>query len=294
MPLPFMKYVGGSREIADDVLARFPCHVDTYVEPFLGGGAVFWAAAQAGALDGKLVLLGDADRDVIELWVAVKKTPIALLDQAREHADTIEYAEDDDDAATAYEVLRDLWNLDLDARDPGLNLCLRYACFNGLWRTNRDGGMNVSWNKKRRPELPSMDRLEACSDVLQALDVELLDWDFREYESREDAFLGPGCVIYIDPPYAGEGAFRDYRPEGFTIQDQAELLELAAIWAGRGARIIYSQADTPETRELVETHLPGATIDTVAVRRQVNRDGEGRAPVSELLVTANGGCRCRE
>jgi DNA adenine methylase len=278
MAQPVVKFPGGKREhVALDLLLGLDYHYDTYAEIFLGGAAAFCALQEAGKLEGKIALLGDADRDLIALYAAIRKNPHKVHEVALVERDHIASYRTQRERKKSYNNLRDLWNL--GSKKPGYQLCLRHACFNGAFRLNKSGGMNMPpRDKLDELALPSVPQLLDFATALEG--AELLDWDFREYAER--VFIGFGTLVYLDPPY--DASFDAYTAEGFDDEDQEDLIKQAAEWAGNGAKVVYSNAATELIRDLLSAHWPHATVQEVTAKHVISCDGTQRGDVAELLV----------
>jgi DNA adenine methylase Dam len=251
---------------------------DTYVEPFAGGAAVFYALSNDGRLDGKTRVLGDGDADLIALYAAVQGNLTSLVHETSKY---ITAAQKASDPKAYYEAERELWNKGGRYRSPGRHLFLRKACWNGLWRTNKDGGMNTPW-KGEAPKDLDVTKIQRAHETLQG--VELLDWDFRRYEDDEDFFVGERTLVYLDPPYLGDGDdFNSYLPSGWTEDDLKYVFELCRSWSARGAHVVLSHAETPLTRALA-LDWAGSTVHQIEARRSINSDGAGRGPVEEVII----------
>lgn len=287
MAAPFVRSAGGKTELAPVILDLLPKKLafDTYIEPFIGGGGMFFHLEKLGRLDGKTVILGDADADLVALYAAVRDNVLQLEAATRK---LIHGAYNSGSPMAYYNDQRALWNA--GERTPARHLFLRKGCWNGLWRTNRKGEMNTPWRGKppQRLEMELMYAMSALhradrAETKAAGPIELLDWDFRRYE--EDLFIGPGTLVYLDPPYLGDkGAFVGYTKHAWRETDAVELLRLCAVWAERGATVVLSNADTPRTRALTKAHWPAATIHRIYAKRSINSDGAKRGKVPELVV----------
>jgi DNA adenine methylase len=269
---PFIRSAGGKRKLAPEILALFPPKFDAYVEPFVGAGAVFFALEAEGRLPG-ITILGDVNADLINLYAAARHHPEQLIAEASAHigaARALGYE-------SYYNGQRLLWNK--GARSPARQLYLRHACFNGLWRTNRAGEMNVSW-RKDAPIPIDTDNLLAASHALRK--AQLVDWSY----SAHDLYVCPDMVLYLDPPYVNEaGGFSAYTPGGWKEPDLITLFKDCRRWSeDDGAHVILSHADTPRTRELLAEYWPKSIKSTTTAHRFINSDGFGRDPVSELIV----------
>jgi len=283
---PFIYYVGRKSPLTPHILKRFPDEFGCYVEPMCGSASVFFAAQQAGVLDGKTVILADANPDLVNLLVAVQQDPTNVHETALTYAAMLAEAKD---AKSCYNKLRDLFN-GTRRNSRGLQLVLRQAAFNSLWRVNKSGKMNVPprpAKELRKLNLPSLERLEACAVALAGVDIQCLD--FRAFDREYE--LGKDDVAYLDPPYWGKGGFVSYTAEGFTADDQTDLIKQCARWTDAGARVIYSNADEPTVEQWLAEHWPAAEARQLTVDRNVAADPKHRGRITELLVDAEPGAR---
>lgn len=276
MTKPFVKCLGGKAELAPRIVAAMPIpNYSVYVEPFVGGGAVFFYMKKEGLLgEDHTVILGDADEHLIEVYAEIQNDPHGLRSKTQELADELAAADDPD---AYYRSVRGNWND--GCREAHHCFFLHRAAFNGLWRMNSKGEMNAAWNKKEKVYIPPIGEMLEASTCLQ--DVELLDWDFRQYE--EEDLIGPETLVYLDPPY--HGGFVDYIPAGFSEEDQVDLIQLAKRWEDKGAHIVYSNAPTDWVVDQLMDIWPTCVLtDDIEMRRSINRDGDGRGKVPELLA----------
>ena len=261
---PFIKSLGGKTELLPELIKRMPSRFENYYEPFLGGGALFFA------LSPKRAVLTDANADLMKTYRSVVddvERVFMLLDDHRERH-----------CKTYYYDARDLWNSQARRDDPdwtaAMFIYLNRTCFNGLWRVNRSGAFNVPIGRYKTPSIPDRRELLEASSMLSGC---WLEWrDFRDAMKSPQA----GDFVYCDPPY--DGTFTAYTAGGFTDADQADLAFTARTLAARGVRIMLSNGDTPRIRAL----YAGMQIDVVKCARSVNSDGKGRGKVSEVIITA--------
>lgn len=293
VPAPFLKWPGGKRRLADAILARLPERCDLYVEPFLGGGAVALLVLAEGRCE--RAVLGDVNADLVATWQVVRDRPYALArevlalgDRTRERFAQVR-AEFNAHAAPVGGAQVTLDALLATPNAPGPDDALRQAarmvwlskaCFNGLWRVCSRGRFNTAPGDSTGPVELDADHLLAVSTLLQR--AELVAGDFGPLLQR----AGTGAAAYCDPPYwpaaRGSVGFTGYAAGGFDAGAQARLAVEARAAAQRGAVVVLSNSDVPETRAL----YAGLRVGRVTARRAINRDGKGRGPVGELLVTA--------
>ena len=199
---PFVKWAGGKRSVISQLESYFLDHISRYWEPFLGGGAVFFAFHYM--MD--RAVLSDANEELAITFHVVKTNVDALIRrlriQADQHHDTGYYSEVRTEKARK--------NLDIAARFIYLNK----TCYNGLYRVNKQGQFNVPKGIYRNPNICDEPRLRAASKALQIVQIKI--GDFKRVVSHS-----PHDLIYCDPPYAG--CFANYQSGGFGDEDQKRL-----------------------------------------------------------------------
>lgn len=268
---PFVKWAGGKRRLLPHLLERLPERVATYFEPFVGGGAVFFALA-AQRRFGRAVL-GDSNAALIETYRIVRDDVEALIERLRPLAQR----------ATEEEFFYELRAKNPKRASPVTRaarfIFLNKTCFNGLYRVNRAGRFNVPFGRYVRPKVFDAAALRASSEVLQG--VELVVGDFE----ATVASATPNDAVYFDPPYAPRSStarFTSYTSSGFTETDHVRLAECFAELAQRGVPSLLSNASTPFTRQLF---VRQAVVE-VSAARSISSKGNERGPVPELIVTS--------
>jgi DNA adenine methylase len=267
LPAPFLKWAGGKRQLLPRILRSIPQGVRTYYEPFIGGGAVFFALAAHGRRFERAVL-GDANEELIRCYAALQKDVGAVIRALRRHRYDREHY---------YEVRS--WepaSLTSAARAARL-IFLNRSGYNGLYRVNRAGHFNVPFGRYKNPVICDEVRLRAASRALQA--VTLVHGDFEQTLKgvRRSDF------IYLDPPYvplSATSSFTAYARTPFDTEAQKRLAEKLRALGDRKVRALLSNSDCVETRTLYDP-LPS---ERVPVRRAINSVASGRGTVSELLV----------
>jgi DNA adenine methylase len=272
-PRPFIKWVGGKRRLLPTLLEQVPRSFRRFHEPFLGGGAFYFAASVAFPRPQSPAVLADRNLRLIRTWRAVRDDVEGLIARLREYA-----AHHD---RTQFEAVRAL-NPDTFAADAEVGawfIYLNKTGYNGLYRVNRRGVFNVPFGRQSNPTICDDQNLRACARALAGVDLRHAAFD----ESTADA--APGDFVYFDPPYVPVSAtadFTGYTEDGFSLADHARLRDHAATLAARGVHVVLSNADTPLVRRLYD----GFRQAQVFMPRAVNRDAAGRGPVAELLLSA--------
>jgi DNA adenine methylase len=264
---PFLKWAGGKRQLLPRILALVPPRVRTYVEPFLGGGALFFAMAAQRRFE--RAVLGDCNGELINCYEAVRddvEGVIAKLERFRNTPD-VYYRVRGQNPARLKPAAR-------AARLIYLNRC----GYNGLYRVNSDGLFNVPFGRYARPKICDPERLRAASRALAG--IELVRGDFAAVVGRRR--LGADDFVYLDPPYvpiSKTASFTAYAG-GFSMKEQQRLADLLRRLAARGVPAVLSNSDCADTRRLYD----GLVIESLPARRAINSVAARRGPVAELLV----------
>lgn len=266
-PRPFLKWAGGKSELLAEILGELPQGpLELYVEPFLGGGAVFFELVRLGRV--KRAVLGDRNPELVDAWRAVQADPLPLI---------AAFAAWEKDEATYYKV-RALDPRGLDAvRRAARVLYLNRLGFNGLYRLNSKGGFNVPYGRSKSPPRIDRDNLLAVHQALQG--VMFVEGDFDDVLAKAT----PGATVYCDPPYwplSQTASFSCYDGMVFGRADQERLAATFRGLPARGICGVLSNADVPETRALYD----GLPFRTVWCRRFINSRSDRRGHVAELVV----------
>lgn len=269
---PFVRWVGSKQQLLPVLREWMPKRYALYVEPFVGGGALFFDQrprhAQLTDMNPRLVRTYNALRDDVDGVIATLRT------YADGHARCLAAGSDEQ----LYYHVRD--NVDPDAMSStelaAWFIYLNKTNFNGLYRVNAAGKMNVPYGKRKNPTICDEANLRACSAVLQRATI--AHRDFREVN------VPAGSVVYFDSPYAPlteTSDFTGYTKDKFGPQDQRDLRDLALRLKQRGVYVILSNSSAPMIRDL---YKDGFEIREVAARRNISASVDGRAAVTELLI----------
>lgn len=265
---PFLKWVGGKGKLRSRLEALLPPGVEQrrHVEPFVGGGALFFSRAP------KRALLCDINHDLVQTYVAVRDELDSVLRQlmrlARGH---------DRDA---YYEARERYNKHAHASTAeraALFIYLNKTCFNGLYRVNKRGHFNVPMGRYEKPAIADAPTLKAASKRLARADIRCTPFEALIKEVK------PGDFVYLDPPYeplSRTSSFTAYAQNGFTRDDQTRLRDVFRELDRRGSKLMLSNSDVPFIRELYQ----GYQIDQVLVPRAVSCAANRRGPVPELII----------
>lgn len=270
---PIVKWAGGKSRLLPELLKNVPKSIDTYVEPFAGGAALFFELARRtrdkdGAGQFRHARLADRNAELVTCYRAVRDS-----------------VEDVVEALQPYRYDRELYYA-TRAQDPKAMsdaaraarlLFLNRTCYNGLWRVNSKGQFNVPFGRHTNPTILDAEHLREASKLLAGVEILLADF------SEATAGVTRRDFIYFDPPYvpvSKTADFTAYSAEKFGPDEQQRLsAELRALKT-RGVRALLSNADTKETRRLYD----GLPMRTVQMRRHINRDPMKRGDAAELIV----------
>ena len=274
---PFIKSVGGKTSLLPELMERVPRQGwDAYCEPFVGGGALFFRLCRAGLVLTREALLADSNAELIQLYQHMRDGDLftPLYDRTRRLFLDYNGATLTNKEGLYYEQ-RARWNAGDHA--PEVQVFLRQAGYNGLWRENKKGMMNTPWGKYETMSPEVLGRFRGCHAALAG--VLLVAGDFRKV-------LDPLLVdkrrwlVYLDPPYYN--SFTGYTAQQFTVADQEYLVKMAAGLDRMGHLVIYSNDVGMERR--VAALWPAAEIARVQNRRSVSCLPNGRGAKTELLV----------
>ena len=264
---PFMKWAGSKYRVLPHLLPLIGTPKQ-YIEPFAGSMVVALNVAADS------MVLNDFNGDLISLYCHVMND--------EEFIDDCEKLCSVGNNQETFYQLRDIFNTTPDVRHKAiLFVYLNRHCFNGLTRYNKKGQFNVPFGKYSSPYFPrkEMENFKAVFNQKQS--VRITSYDFAADELYQN--VDSDTVVYLDPPYLpvnDTAYFTDYASCGFNYADQVRLRDLAVSLANRGARVIISNHDTPEARELYSA----AKITSISVSRTIAAKGASRKKASELIA----------
>nr|WP_321276103.1 Dam family site-specific DNA-(adenine-N6)-methyltransferase [uncultured Vibrio sp.] len=264
----FLKWAGGKYGLVEDIQRHLP-PARKLVEPFVGAGSVFLNT------DYDQYLLADINPDLINLYNLIKARPEEYISEAKR------WFVAENNRKEAYLSIRAEFNQTDDVMYRSLAfLYMNRFGFNGLCRYNKKGGFNVPFGSYKKPYFPEAE-LEFFAEKAKKATFVCEGYPETFRRARK------GSVVYCDPPYAplsNTANFTSYAGNGFTLDDQAALADIAERTATeRGIPVLISNHDTTLTRRLYH----GADLSVVKVKRTISRNGSGRNKVDELLALFN-------
>jgi len=263
---PFLKWVGGKSQLRLNLLSRLPASFVRYFEPFLGGGALFFALQPSKAY------LSDINLDLINTYRAIQNNVSELIEDLKQHRYDKDYYYKIRNIDRTLDYLE--WT---DIQKASRLIYLNKSCFNGLYRVNSKGYFNVPMGSYNNPKILDEENLLACSKALKKCNISI--HPFLEIED----ILDKDDFVYFDPPYAPLNTtsnFTSYTQDGFGSEMQIELRDFCNRLTDRGVKFMLSNSSAPLILELYEKYH----IEFVYASRAINSKGEKRGKIPEVIV----------
>lgn len=272
-PKPFVKWVGGKRQLMQDLENNFPKQFTTYHEPFLGGGAVMF-----NLLTKKSQLscnVSDFNSDLILAYVTIRDKLEKLIESLENHSknyhkNSTEYY---------YEIRKQEPKQQIEK--VSRLLFLNKTCFNGLYRVNKKGQFNVPLGRYTNPNIVNKENLTAVSKILQSKKIKISCRDF-------EAVLGDakkGDLVYFDPPYqpvSSTANFTSYTHRDFTEDDLERLAKLADQLHSKGCYVLLSNSNSKTVKDFFSKKY--WKISSINVNRAINSNAQKRTGHKEIII----------
>lgn len=287
---PFIKWAGGKTQLLDEVKKSLPRdfatrqHV-TYVEPFVGGGAVIFWILQAYPNIERAVI-NDINEELICTYRVIKTDVEALISKLTAIQD--EYIPLNAGARKDFFMgKRALFNTKKTSplETAALFIFLNRTCFNGLYRVNSKGQFNVPHGRYANPAICDEQTLRADSALLQK--VEIICGDFEQ----TGRYAAPNVIYYLDPPYrplTPTASFTSYSKDGFDEAEQTRLRDFCRRIARKKSLFVASNSDPANISaddRFFDNLYEMFCIKRVSAVRMINSKGSGRGAVSEILIS---------
>jgi DNA adenine methylase len=295
---PFLKWAGGKTQLLGVFSKRLPEElkkgkITKYVEPFVGGGAVFFYLNQRFSFE--TCSICDINEELILSYRVIQRSVKKLI-TALEDLESDYLSRNDKKRESFYYDVRNTFNQNLPNttfRKYSLDWVDRAAqmifqnrtCYNGLFRVNRQGEFNVPFGRYKKPEILNEDNLKDVAALLKI--TRILSGDF----SRCRRFVDDHTFVYLDPPYRPlnpTSSFTSYAKDGFSDRDQARLARFFRELDAKGAKIMLSNSDPKNENpddSFFDDLYAGYCIERVPAKRLINCNGSGRGDISELVIT---------
>ena len=313
---PVLKWAGGKRQLLGIIDEHLPSevkngHITKYVEPMVGGGAVFFHMKEKYGTTITDYFISDYNWDLFILYRVIQARVKDLISELEILANEYlplpptQKGDKEGERISMYMRIRDEYNedewekerylsngvgfrkklTDRWIRRAAMTIFLNRTCFNGLYRVNSSGKFNVPHGRYNNPDIVDKQNLQAVSNALQGVNISV-----GSYVDNL-AMVDDKTFVYFDPPYRplpDTPSFTDYHKAAFGDDEQIELAELFSELDEKGAKLMLSNSDpknTDENDEFFDDIYSEFTIHRVNARRAINSDGKGRGEITEILVT---------
>lgn len=263
---PIVKWVGGKRQLMFELIKNMPKSYNSYFEPFIGGGALFFE------LQPEQAYISDMNEELINLYSVVRDNVYELIKDLSKHEVSKEYFLEirNIDRTEQYTELSDV-------ERASRFIYLNRTCFNGMYRVNSQGQFNVPFGHYKNPRIIDENNLLNCSELLKKTEIKCAD--FSEILTK----VKKGDLVYFDPPYVPlneTSSFTSYTKDGFDINMQFKLRDVCDELDNKGVKFMLSNSDTKLVNELYVNY----EIKKVFASRQINANADGRGKITEVLV----------
>ena len=271
---PFLKWVGGKRQLIPEIEKHIPENIDTYYEPFIGAGAILLH------LQPQKAVISDMNKELINCYNVIKNKKDELIKELSKHKNEKDYF---------YEIRKwdqaDNYSQRSDVERAARIIYLNKTCFNGLYRVNKKGYFNTPFGKYSNPTIVDKDNLNNLSLFFNACNLNIYNQDFEK--TIKDA--KEGDFVYFDPPYdyENEDGFVSYNANGFSRKDLLRLKLFSDKLIKMGCNILISNNDTSFVRETFsgDNYEIIYQFNEVEANRNINSSAKQRSSkVKELLI----------
>ena len=289
---PFLKWAGGKTQLLNTINKYLPAKIKngqpfTYVEPFIGSGAVlFWMLGAFPNIE--KAVINDINDELINTYIVIASNPKAIISILKDIQ--VEYHSIDSEIEKKQEYYydkRELFNSRLSDKitQAALFIYLNRACFNGLYRVNKNNNFNVPIGSYKKPTICDNDNLLAVSEVLQR--VEILSGDYEKTLKYADN----NSLFYFDPPYkplSQTSSFNSYAKDEFGDKEQIRLRDFCEKIDYAGYKWLLSNSDVrgkDSTDNFFDDIYSNYNIFRVTAKRTINANASKRGELTELLIT---------
>jgi len=296
---PFLKWAGGKGQLLQQFENFYPNELKSgkikkYIEPFIGGGAVFFEIIEK--FNFEYTYISDINKDLILAYKTIQKSPkdlICCLENFQANyyeKDTPKRKEFFYETRSKYNLEKDLINYEIFSNEwierTAKLIFLNRTCFNGLFRLNSKGEFNVPFGDYKKPRILDSENLKEISKILQK--TEIKNADYKKCLSKVDE----KTFVYFDPPYrpiSKTSSFTTYAGLGFTDKEQIKLANFfKKLDKEKNAKLMLSNSD-PKNENIEDNFFDDLYkkffINRVLASRIINSKVAKRGQIKELLIT---------
>ncbi len=287
---PFIKWVGGKGQLLSQLQDLLPEDFRswqdvTYIEPFVGGGAMLFFMLQTYP-NIKRAVINDINPDLAQCYRVIKSKPQDLICSLREIQQRYYSIGAEEGKRDFFMTQRDRYNTKQlsDIENTTLFMFLNRTCFNGLYRVNKSGQFNVPFGRYMTPTICDEATIMADSEILQKVDIMCGDFEDTLNEAKGTTFF------YFDPPYrplSNTSSFNSYAKEAFNDDAQIRLKKFCDKLNHEGHTFMLSNSDG-HAKNCEDTFFDDLYADYLIERvwasRNVNANPDKRGKLTEILV----------
>ncbi|WP_066378619.1 MULTISPECIES: DNA adenine methylase [unclassified Anabaena] len=297
LPKPFLKWAGGKSQLIEQMSNFFPKElqegaITRYIEPFIGGGAVFFYIAHKYQISE--LFISDINTELIIAYKTIKNNVDDLIELLSD-IESMYLSFDEVERNNYFYQIRNRFNqqkkyINLDDYNSAWLertahiIFLNKTCYNGLYRVNSNGHFNVPIGKYKKPLICDKRNLKAVAKILAR--TQILNGDFSDCEK----FVDNQTFVYFDPPYRplnDTSSFTAYSQQTFDDTQQLRLRDFFQSLDKKGASLLLSNSDPKNTNindNFFETAYKGYRIEKVRAKRNINSNPLKRQAINELLI----------
>lgn len=285
---PFIKWVGGKGQLINQLDALLPAEFEkwndvTYIEPFVGGGAMLFYMLEnyPNILH---AVINDINPKLTTCYEIIRDFPHQLIKSLAQIQEEYYALPNEEGKKEFFLKKRSAFNGELNRLDMAtLFIFLNRTCFNGLYRENKKGQFNVPFGKYSTPTICDEKTILEDSELLQR--VEILTGDYQQTLDR----IGENTLFYLDPPYrplSNTSSFNDYTKQPFNDEAQIRLKNFCDVINNEGCAFMLSNSDcySKGGDRFFDDLYVGYKIERVWAKRNVNADASKRGKLTEILV----------
>ena len=266
---PVLKWAGGKRQLLDTLIPLVPKDYSVYCEPFVGGGALFFALQPQSAC------INDVNHELIRVYTVIKNDVDVLIEQLKQFQNN----KDQFYEIRSWDRNKDKYTHLSDIEKAARIIYLNTTCFNGLFRVDASGEFNVPFGNYANPNIVNEPVLRAISFYFNNSEIVFNAVDYAEILKN----LPDNAFVYLDPPYdpvSVTANFTGYTKDGFSRDEQIKLRKCCDELNERGIKFMLSNSAT----DFICDQYSKYNIEIISAKRLVGADASKRGRIQEVIV----------
>ena len=266
---PVLKWAGGKRQLLDTLIPLVPKDYSVYCEPFVGGGALFFALQPQSAC------INDVNHELIRVYTVIKNDVDVLIEQLKQFQNN----KDQFYEIRSWDRNKDKYTHLSDIEKAARIIYLNKTCFNGLFRVNASGEFNVPFGNYANPNIVNEPVLRDISFYFNNSEIVFNAVDYAEILKN----LPDNAFVYLDPPYdpvSVTANFTSYTKDGFSRDEQIRLRKCCDELNERSIKFMLSNSAT----DFIYDQYSKYNIEIISAKRLVGADASKRGRIQEVIV----------